>query len=315
MSRITQAVLFAYIVAFVDWEAIRGVPFRDIENYVNRIENIQKFGDYYVVLDNTIAGWISFEILWFKTLEFSTTMGIDPILFLKYITFISSFLTFLFVKKNFNSLLCWIILLNPVTIDLLSAQVRSAFAFSIFLTAISWDRGSVQKYIQIALIAVTPFIHSAMSVIIVLYLVSIFFQKINFVDFRIKHALLFFGMLFLSLAMAMYSSSVLEAVGDRRQLEGIGLKSQAYMIFWYVLIFLLAMPSLWRRIDWKIYFSMSLITVGSVLNLFGVAGFRFVALSIPIFFAAIPLAKANTRIAIILMTIAYDALLFAYWFK
>ncbi|PCF91404.1 hypothetical protein CPA46_08105 [Sphingopyxis terrae subsp. ummariensis] len=115
--------------------------------------------------------------------------------------------------------------------------------------------------------------------------------------------------------MAIYVSSALEAIGDRRQLEGIAIKSQAYMVYWYLWAMAFAIPFLWKKTDWKVYFSTGTLLVGIVMNASGIAGFRFVALSIPVILSTVPSIRKGFIPYVIVISIIYDATLFYFWIQ
>ncbi|MFC0103569.1 hypothetical protein [Sphingopyxis terrae] len=310
-----QAAIFSFAVAFLDWESIRQVPFRDISNYISRIDNITNYGTSYISWENTISGWLTFEILWFKILEYASYLNMEPLTFLKYVTLVSAFLTYLYTRKNFGLLVSVAILLNPITIDLLSAQVRSGLAFSIFLTAISVGDGKIKTPAKILLLVLTPFIHSAMTIILAIYASSKFLESTKRIPEKYKQISFFSVILLSSVVMAIYVSSALEAIGDRRQLEGIAIKSQAYMVYWYLWAMAFAIPFLWKKTDWKVYFSTGTLLVGIVMNASGIAGFRFVALSIPVILSTVPSIRKGFIPYVIVISIIYDATLFYFWIQ
>ena len=138
----TAAVLFALFIVFFPWVAIRGDEFEDVVNYATRIYMLRDFGMHYFIWEDSIFGWLKFEFLWFKMLVFASQMDIHPLVFVKTITAISAFLTYQFLCRYLGIGWSFVVLTNPITIDLLSSQIRSAFAFSLLLTAISFKTGT-----------------------------------------------------------------------------------------------------------------------------------------------------------------------------
>lgn len=309
-----QAAIFSFAVAFMDWESIRAIPFSDTVNYADRIVNIYKYNSHYT-WENTILGWFIFEILWFKILEFGAYLNVDPLTFLKYISSLTAFLTYIYIRRHFGAIISAAILLNPISIDLFSSQIRSGLAFSIFLTAISIGSGKYKSFLKIFGLLLTPFIHSAMLVVCIIYTSSQMMDSLSKIPEKYKQFLYFSVIFFASIALSIYASSVLGAIGDRRQLEGIALKSHAYMAYWYLLAIVFAIPILWTKVDWRVYFSSGALLIGIVMNTFGIAGFRFIAMSLPIIISSVNSLKKEITALIILVSIIYDVCLFYFWVR
>lgn len=306
--------LYAGILIALPWESIRGNEFADIRNYTSRIETIQKYGGDYYFWEWSLTGLLRFEFLWFKIISFAAEQNIEAIVFLKSITAISSFINHNYLKKFIGAWWSFVVLLNPITIDLLSSQVRSALAFSIFLLIIDNNKEKIVKNFKLTLLLTLPFVHTAMIYVLVIYFISNIFSKLKLFSNEVKSI----AVILLSMASIMLvtviGSVFIEAIDDRRNLSNFAVKSFSYVVFWiFYGLFLAINKSNLSHSRWEYYFAIIICLSCATMDIFGIPGFRFIALSIPIIFSIFPLAANDMKKILFVATMIYGFLLFLYW--
>lgn len=308
------SVLFALFVAFGPWEAIRGDEFADLVNYTTRIYLLKDFGKHYFVWEDSLTGWLKFEYLWFSLLAFVSDQDIEPIVFIKTITLISAFLTYRFLAGYIGVAWSFVVLANPITIDLLSSQIRSAFAFSIFLLAVGMRTGTKLDWIKYPLFACLPFIHSGMHLLLLIYASCISMAHRNWFRPAVETCITIIVAIITAVFIARYLPAVAEIAEDRRALVQYATKSAAYLSFWF--LFGAALMISYNRENsrrWEYYFAMSICIMGPLIELMSTPGFRFVALAVPVIFAAFPYMKGIVRDGMIIASPLYYILLYYYW--
>ena len=310
------SVVFALFVAFAPWEAIRGDEFADLVNYTTRIYLLRDYGKNYFVWENSILGWLQFEYLWFSMLAWFADMDVAPIVFIKSITLISAFLTYRFLSLYIGVGWSFVVLTNPITIDLLSSQIRSAFAFALFLLAVSLRTGTKIDWLKYPLFICLPFIHSGMHLLLLIYFSCVAMAHRDWFRPSTKTVITVIVAIVTSVFIALYLPAVAEIAEDRRALSQYASKSAAYLSFWVLFAGALVISySKENSRHWEYYFAMSICILGPLVELMNTPGFRFVALGIPVLFAAIIYLRGVVRDGVLLASPLYSILLFYYWVR
>jgi hypothetical protein len=309
-----SSLLYAGLLVVLPWEAIRGNEFADVQNYTLRIKIIQEHGSDYFLWDWSIVGLLKFEFLWFQIISLAASNDFEAVLFVKSITAICAFINHNYLKRTFGAWWGMAILINPITIDLLSSQVRGALAFSLFLLLTGNRLENSPKKINAALLFALPFIHTAMIYVLLVYFLSITLSKRKNFNSELKNITAIAFAVCGGVAIFLVVPSLAEAVGDRRNFSQVAVKSIAYLAFWILWGLLLSLNnSNIPHSRWEYYFAIIICLSGALLDILGIPGFRFIALSVPIIFATLPFATKDAKNILIIASPIYGALLFAYW--
>lgn len=306
--------LYTLIIVFVPWEEIRGGAFADLQNYITRIQIIQNFGVDYFNWENTPLGLLRFEALWFLVLVIAAGSGIDPGIALKLITAFSAFAIHRYLRAYLAPVLAMALLINPITIDLLSSQIRSAFAFALFLTAVSNTDDRALSWPRMTVVLLTPFIHTGMTIVLLFYFASRALAAPTRLGTDVRGFVTVSIAVGSALCFAVVVPLLAQAIGDRRDLTAYPIKSPAYILFWLGWAAALAV-SLKREAcrHWRYFFALIVCLSAGLMELSGAPGFRFIALSIPIIFSTLPLIHHHLKAAVTVATPVYSLALFAYW--
>ena len=310
------SLLFAAFVAFLPWEAVRGDAFADLANYSARMHQLQDHGVQYFHWEDSLLGWLRFEYFWFRLLALAAYLNIEPLVFMKGVTLAASFLTHRFLAARVGPVVAFLVLANPISIDLLSSQTRSAFAFALFLTVADWLVAKRHAPLRLAALAALPFIHSATIAVIAVHAAA------RFVAFRTalaplaKAALTLAGAAMFVVAMVFVLPELSGAVGDRRNLAAYESKTLMYLSFWFLAAGALAIsygPEACGR--WEYLFALFVCTSAPVVEALGRPGFRFVALAVPLIWIGLGFTRGIVRRAAFLGSAGYLVLLYYYWVR
>ncbi|WP_133056354.1 hypothetical protein [Limimaricola soesokkakensis] len=314
MKRTFAGLVFTFLIAVVPWDYVRNAEFADVENYVSRIDILKTHGLDYYDYNKSIVGLLTFEYAWVRLLTFLARNNLDPQQILGILSAISAFLTHRFLSRYLGGIAAILILANPITIDLLVSQVRSALAFSIVLTAVQMQEGSLRRLLPYILFAVAPFIHTGMILVIFVYFLSVWLSRRRS-STLLNSAFLTAGLGLLSgLVISTTVVDIAQAMGDRRNFSDTETKSLSYMFFWFLWAALLVIQASARSTrTWYYHFSLYICIAVWVMESSGIASFRFIALSIPIIaLSSIHLHKRARIIAWVAM-LFYNFLLYYYW--
>ena len=220
------------------------------------------------------------------------------------------------MRKYLGVFLATLVLLNPITIDLLSSQIRSALAFSFFLAIVSWRPPARLGWLKGALFLPLPFIHTGLLLILGFYAGSVVMARSRPFSPHQKVMATVAAGVALAAAIAILLPSVVEATEDRRNIAQYGLKSVTYLSYWVVCAGALIVSvnrELAKR--WEYFFALIICLVAPLLELTGLPGIRFVALAIPVIFAALAGLRGIVLHCLIFATICYQFLLILYWIQ
>ena len=308
--------LFAATVAFGPWELVRGEAFADLANYSARMHQLADHGVDYFAWEDTLAGWLRFEYFWFLMLAGGAYAGVEPLVFMKAVTFAASFMTHRFLAARVGAGWAFVVLLNPISIDLLSSQTRSAFAFALFLTIADLLVARRHVALRAAALATLPFFHTALIPVLAIYAGAATLASTARLSPVLKAGLtLAAAGSFVALVVAGLSG-LAEATGDRRDLAGYESKTLLYLAFWFLAAGALTI-SYGRAAcaRWEYLFALFVCTSAPVIEASGAPGFRFVALALPLIWIALGFTSGIVRRAAFTGAAAYGVLLYYYWVR
>ncbi|EFL89124.1 EpsG family protein [Ahrensia sp. R2A130] len=311
-----SSLFFALFIVFMPWEWVRGDEFADLVNYTTRIYDLRDYGMRAFQWEDTILGWLKFEYLWFALLTLVAKLNVEPAVFLSSVTFFSAFLTHRFLRQYIGALLAGLVLANPISIDLMSSQVRSALAFSVFLALAGGSATGKWAWVRWGAMLALPFIHTAMTMILAVFAGAKIITVMPRLSPVMRSVLIGCGAAVMVVVVATFLPTLADEAGDRRQLADYGNKTAAYVMFWLLLGIALAASAARRNaVSWEYAFATFITLFGSLAEFLSLPGFRFVALAIPVIFAAMPLMKKELRQGSMVMTAAYGVLLVYYWVR
>lgn len=304
--------IFGIFIAFFPWEIVRHTElFIDLRNYVDRIEDIRVYGFYYIDLGSTWVDYFKNEYVWFLIIYIISNSFLDPLFALKLISSFCGFVYHKYLASSVGNTLAFILLLNPIAIGLINAQIRSALAFSVFLLLITVINN---KKLRVVMLPIVIFIHSGMLFILATYIFTVQISKAYVLSPVQKIVIVAISAFIAALLLNAIVPEVLESIDDRRLYIQYSIVSASYVAFWVFWSFILIVSyNEHLQFDWPYYYGVFICLSVPTMVIIGFPGFRLFAMSLPIVFMCLPkLAINNYRTAIVSICL-YQVLQFYYW--
>lgn len=304
--------LFAAVLFYLPWEQLAGRPFEDREVYLDTF-----LYQLPIIEDKSIASFYEFffnEALWDIAVRSAVAdLGIPlPVLF-GAITFLCLFLFGHFLVRRHGAAAA-LLLINPMVIDFAFSQLRMALGVSIVLLALTIRR----RTLLYATIALACFIHTAILLFIVMYLVAIQLgrrlRKWQVSPFVVALFAIGGGVLTALLAGPL-RETLLSSVGDRRAEYTLAAVSLSYASFWIGLMLLAPMQNKRFFSDDANLFSVACIATFVFTTLLGVYGARFIAATYPVLMSSMLSFGRPAREIAILAFFLYAGLQWHYWLQ
>lgn len=313
--RVIWSLVFSSIVVFVIPYALGNDAFIDIKNYLARVEVLVNQGADFDTRF-TLTNYIFREQLWSYYLLGSVYIGLDPIIILKIASYITS--TFIFYLVFYFStsitsgvLVSFLLAVNPMFIDLINAQVRSALSVAILFLGIFVFKG---KFLRLSAIILSLGIHTVSLVFILIH--YIFKHFIDKLGFKTSVLLSIVSAIFFGVFIKFGLPIVLEAIGDRRADVLPSGSSIVYSMFWPALMTLAFIFFKSEKLSYEIRFHYFLSVFFSflffVLSILNIYGSRFIALYLP-FILVIMFFATKNRWLLIMPFVCYEAIQIYYW--
>ncbi|MFS0756796.1 hypothetical protein ABC383_19125 [Noviherbaspirillum sp. 1P10PC] len=311
LQAVFASLLFALFMLWIPWEELVGKEFEDKQVYINNFLYLKS-----IVEDKDLSGLRDFffnEVLWDVLVRAAMDkLGIPIGVILNAVTFLClfCFARFLAVRHGVLSIL---LLVNPLVVDFAFSQLRMAFAVSLVLLALSLR----SRVALCATLVMACFIHTAMVLFIVMYLVavqvSLWVRKRNFPVYTLAYIAMAGGAL-IALLIGPLRGSLLSSVGDRRAEYELGAATLSYASFW---IGLLATVPLQKARFYASRFnllSVACLATFTFATLMGVFAARFISALFPMLMSLMLTLGRPVREVMLLMYLVYLGLQWHYWF-
>ena len=293
------------------WESLKGISFEDLQNYIDRMAQLEVYGESYIIDSGSYLTNFAKEIGWGYLLLSLTFVFDDYRLALFCVSFFCCFVIATYVLRKTNHIVASILLINPIFVDLLLSQQRSALAFSIFLVSLAYRN----NLIIFLLFLVALSIHLA-SLILFAFLVIV--NLLNNVPFHRRevikrNVLSFVAVLVLSFSMYILKDIFLGYIGDRRVGDSADSVSMAYSLFWYAsLVCLVFFSSRTDRDSMLAIFFLGVFTVSSLLGEYSA---RYLSFSLPFLIVALPKLTQGVREFWLVVFLLYAFIQWIYWLR
>lgn len=306
------APLFGLLFVFLSWALFGIKKFPDIDNYLAQIDPIL-IGVYTDIDGFDLLEVMVSEPLWRYAMLFIGLFFDESINGFLLISFfcITTYAYFLFGRVNI--FLASFFLLNPLVIDLVMSQIRSALAIALCLVALMIKKRSF----GLILIVIAGLIHTAIFIIPVVY---IFAKLLERVQSKFDYKLCGLFAICLGLAIAVLLSSgreiILGLVGDRRAEYDVEASSILYLGYWMLLALALLFARDRNRFadGWSSYFSIVILSMPFFMGILSTNGSRFLALGFPVVLYSMVTRVSPTREVLIGSLFFYQLVQYVYWF-
>jgi len=298
------AILITYIIP---WTSIYHGDFLDIGNYLNRIEYLHVGGNE---ASHVGLSWLLSEPLWKYIIIGIGLIFDDYRLALYIISIIIVFFYSIFLFKRVESYIGMIFLFNPMFIDLVLSQVRSALAFSLLLLA--YDLSSKKWSSIVAIISIL--IHASMPLFIVIYFLL---SKLNKSVYPKKYYLVTIITALLFAIFMKYGVNILLTIlGDRHAgyENTIAGASLSYSIVWFAIGIFVATFATFENENDRIIAGYAIIMTSFFFfsSIMGNFAQRYVALTMPLIIISISYLPKHYRQGTYVLFFMYILLMFKY---
>ncbi|WP_163131687.1 hypothetical protein [Agarivorans sp. Alg241-V36] len=304
---LSLAFLFTVLVFLVPWVELRGAGLADLANYIYRFNELKVYGSEFINPDNSLIGYFTSEAAWAYLLLLLSKTGIEA----KTAMFAISFFCFLcissFVFVRVNKLYAALLLVNPLLIDLVMAQQRSALALSLFLLAIP----RANQHLKAMLFVMGVFTHAVFLFMSALYYLSKLLSQRE----REESSNQFYTLAVIVVVAAVFifgKDVLLALLGDRR--AGVSGKSVSflYAAFWIVALFYVA--AFHKEVPYyHTYMCLFFLTLFLFATLSGQYSSRYIALGYPFFIVTMGSFERNKSLVLFLGLLMYQYLQWIYW--
>jgi len=302
------SLLYAILITYVvPWTTIYHGDFLDIGNYLTRIEYLHRGGTEAI---HRGISWLFTEPLWKYIIIAIGFIFDDYRLALYLISILIVFLYGIFLFKRVDYYIGMILLFNPIFINLVMAQIRSALAFAILLLAYDLSSKTWSKVLAVAAFL----IHASMPLFILIYfLLSKLNQKVapkKFYLITILTALMF------ALFMRFGIDILLNIIGDRHAgySDVIAGASLSYSIIWFAIGIMIAIFATFENEKERIIagYAITMTSFFFFSSLLGNFAQRYVALTMPLIIISIGYLPKHYKQGTYMVFFLYILLLFKY---
>lgn len=315
------AFFYSIFFAFFPWEGISPLDeFVDKANYIKSLNYFDGGYNLYIFDDLSFLSWITDELTWSYLLYYISKSSNDYDFSLSLMSFVIVFISFLFILKkssnvNFTVIfLISIFFLNPLYVDFVISQIRSAFALTVFL-AIVMMYDNFKKNAFLLLLLIVPTIHTAGIFLVIPYLVYLFMIPGNTNKSGFYRCISYIIGLATGFFMTFGWEMILSYFGDRRAEYSDISSSFVFMSFWMLSgLFLIIFETNEKSSRFLIFIGLFFLGIATINTLLGSYASRFIAISyIFIVYLFLHIRNKHAQMFIILCYLIFATLQWIYW--
>jgi hypothetical protein len=202
---------YACVLALFPWQDVRGgaASFVDLGNYLERYESIKISGALQRPTGGGLLEFFMREGGWFFLLLLSVKVGVSARPLFSFISFCTALYLCKTVSQKSKNLFCVALMFNPLMIDLVRSQLRSAVALSIVIISLSLRRRALFYAAALAAMSVHSFSFIA-------YGSQFLLKRFKRVETLLSRVLFAILCLLASLTFLLAKNELLTLLGDRR---------------------------------------------------------------------------------------------------
>lgn len=308
INSIFLSYLFVYLIP---WHEIK--YFHDFEIYKFRVAELFTLGN---TQEESFGIFILFsEILWTQILQILPLYFYDINSGITFISFICLSVYIYYTISRLNPALVFILLLNPIFIDLIISQVRIGVSFAILLIAYSLRKTII---FSVMLIAVATLIHTATILLVTIFFSLKIIKRIVDDNNKFLQISLVFPMVIM-LFIQTILLPIFDFFGDSERAGYFTNPIYSTIFFslpWFFFSAMIALLPKRNLVNLKIDYVAFAVTMGSLFffsSIFQFYGSRFVAVSFPLFIISINCLTKQFRYIMFLILFLYQITYFSYW--
>ena len=306
------ATTIATFYILIPWESMSGRPkFADLDNYVNAINLIASAQE---IINSNGLVWLFSEPGWTLIMLLIGLFAQEPLEALQLISWLCAIAFLWFMHRRAGAALSLIIMFNPLVLDLVFSQVRSATALALLLIALV----STNRLIRLLLVIYACTVHSVSFILISLYFISVALEYSTTLRTRLYKGIFCIVIsLILAWTLSYGREDLFTAIGDRRADYDIDSGSVLFVSFWmFCAMAIIAARKFFFKDAW--HWSegtvVMLFSLAFFMTLFSTNGVRFISLGLPLFACVLNSARPSTKTVTTFLLISYQAIQFVYWY-
>lgn len=306
------SVAIATLYILIPWESMSGRPkFADLDNYLDAIGLVASVQGFQ---SGSGLAWLFAEPGWTLVLLPIALFADDPQRALLGISWLCAIAFLWFMHRRAGAALSLIVMFNPLVIDLLFSQVRSASAMALLLIAL----GSRSRLLKSVLIVYACTVHSVILILLGCYVVAVILERSTSLRGRFIRGAICIGIaLILAWTLSYGREALFLAIGDRRAEYDVDPGSVLFVSFW--MCWALAATSTHSRMyrapwHWSEGFVVMLLSLAFFMAVFSTNGVRFVSLALPLLACSLNLVRPTLRTVAATALLGYQAIQFSYWY-
>lgn len=313
---VVAAVFFAIIVVNLFYETrteyFTSKSNYDRTNYAESIKQLRSAGDVELTVSDKTLSLLSAEFGWQYVLLGLGTLYESPQSGLNLIATISLGIFTLFcLRYRTPWYLTFLFLLNPIVIDLVMCQPRSALALAVLMLA--HMSGRRIGYLLGGLLAQS--IHFSSVIFIAVYVVAQYVSgRLPLYSYNIKKVLVVCAGVLVALFVLLGRALLLSMTGDSRFAVEYGSSTLFYSLFWFCLLFaLILLPKYAGKSSWQYYYAVFVLTLFLIFTVTRFYNTRFIALAFPIILNSINDMPPHARYLSYAALFSYQCVQYYYW--
>lgn len=305
---ILSVLIFSISYVFFPWENINGKIFADIDNYLYSINDFVLYPQLYDFTRFSLFELLKSEAIWKYLLVSIALIFKDHLLGFKILSIVPIFFYTLFFRRYLNWGIILIFFFNPLFIDLINGQTRSALAFSIFLfTTTQIER----KWMNFFLLMLTPFIHLIGFVLLLMTIVFNYLGRKKIIRF-LPITCLICGLLF-NMIYFVGQNYILEVISKGKYTSS----SISFSVIWFlplIIVVLFPMKRNFVSFPIELYYLMIFFTSIFIFSsFFEFYGSRVFALTFPILLVAVKRLPKHLSIIGFSIIFIFQIIQYYYW--
>ena len=308
-SKILFSILYSAGFVLFPWEYLLGSSFPDKLNYIDRFVQLQTLGVESINPLGGILGAFISESLWGLILYSLGMEGFSAEQTLLLISFICLFSIVFFICSKINFALAAIFLLNPLVVDFVMAQQRSALVFAGFLAFVNTKVFSLRMLIVFACL----FIHVAFVLLLAGFFSAQVLARLRVMNLSLFNRIVHWLIAFIAaLVLLLGKDWVLGALGDRRAGGYEGSHSIMYAFFWFAMTIYIVVFSR-SRVNWLLDFLFLFMALFMVAVLLNTYSSRYLVFALPFFIIGLASLPFKEAVLGYFLLFCYQFVQWVYW--
>jgi len=309
------AAAFAIIVVNY-FSEVRSDRFPDRDLYLEKIPSLISLDDKYDIPTDNVFRILFSEIGW-RYLLISVGLHFDDFeRGLNLISFVTLFIFTLFcIQYRKPRYITFIFLLNPIVIDLVMSQQRSAFAMAVFMTGLMLSRLTGKRALLLVGGLTAQSIHFTFIIFFAIYMLAQYLStKFLSYNFNVRKIFAVGCGILLSLSI-LFSRTMLYNLSDNYKFVlDYGSSTVLSSFFWFCLLLALIVLSKRKAVrSWQYCYAIVLLTLFIIFTLSNFYNTRFLALSFPIILNSLRDTTKSAQPLLYAGLLIYQCALYSYW--